>query len=129
MEFIWRCFDIDESCHRSHSRALTSILTKYQYTYQVCISILILILLTSKTYLNTDTSNFSVSVFLENKNEIITWYLIISKIKCNFTPLLMAVIIGNFQICNSILLVCFNWPFMIMAKVIRARSDIGLYFW
>ena len=51
--------------------------------------------------------------------------MIIPKIKCNFTPLLMAVIIGHFQICNSILLDCFNWPFMIMAKVIRSRSDQG----
>ena len=49
--------------------------------------------------------------------------MIIPKIKCNFTPLLMAVIIGNFQICNSILLGCFNWPFMIKAKVIRRKSD------
>ena len=51
--------------------------------------------------------------------------IIIPKIKCSFTPLLMAVIIGHFQICNSILLDCFNWPFMIMAKVIRSRSDQG----
>jgi hypothetical protein len=49
--------------------------------------------------------------------------MIIHKIKCNFTPLLMTVIIGHFQICTSILLGCFNWPFMIMAKVIRSRSD------
>jgi hypothetical protein len=51
--------------------------------------------------------------------------MIIPKIKCNFTPLLMADIIGHFQICNSILLGCFNWPFMIMAKVIRSRSDVA----
>ena len=49
--------------------------------------------------------------------------MIIPNIKCNFTPLFLAVIIGDFQICNSILLGCFNWPFMIMAKVIRGRSD------
>ena len=49
--------------------------------------------------------------------------MVIPKIKCNFTPLLMADIIGHFQICNSILLGCFNWPFMIMTKVIRSRSD------
>ena len=51
--------------------------------------------------------------------------MIIPKIKCNFTPLFMAVIIDHFQICNSILLGCFNWPFMIMAKVIRSRSDVA----
>ena len=49
--------------------------------------------------------------------------MIILKIKRKFTPVFMAVIIGHFQICNSILLGCFNWPFMIMAKVIRSRSD------
>ena len=50
--------------------------------------------------------------------------MIIPKIKSNFTPLLMAVIIVHFQICNSILLGCFNWPFMIMAKVIRRRFEL-----
>ena len=49
--------------------------------------------------------------------------MIIPKIKPNFTSLLMAVIIGHFQICNSILLGCFNWPFMIMAKIIKSRSE------
>ena len=47
--------------------------------------------------------------------------MIIHKIKSNFTPLLMDVINGHFQICNSILLGCLNCPFMIMAKVIRSR--------
>ena len=47
--------------------------------------------------------------------------MIIPKIKSNFTPLLMAVIIGHFQICNSILLGCFNWPFMILAKVVKGQ--------
>ena len=116
------------------SRALTSILTKYQYTYQVSVYwYLYLVFIFPNT--DTDTSYFknvleywyfqyfSVSVFLKNKKEIITWYMIIPKIKCNFTPLFMAVIIDHFQICNSILLGCFNWPFMIMAKVIRSRSD------
>ena len=54
--------------------------------------------------------------------------MIIPKIKCNFTPLFMAVIIDHFQICNSILLGCFNWPFMIMAKVIRSRFDYEGFF-
>ena len=49
--------------------------------------------------------------------------MIIPKIKSNFTPLLMAVIIGHFQICNSILLGSFNWSFMIMAMVIRNKFD------
>ena len=43
--------------------------------------------------------------------------MIIPKIKCNSTPLLMAVIIGHFQTSNSIFLGCFNWPIMIMGKV------------
>jgi hypothetical protein len=47
--------------------------------------------------------------------------MVIPKFKCNFTPLLMAVIFGHFQICNSISLGCFDWPFMIMAKIIRRR--------
>ena len=34
-------------------------------------------------------------------------------------PLHMAVMIGHFQICNSILLGCFKWSFMIVAKIIR----------
>ena len=45
--------------------------------------------------------------------------MIINKIKCNFTPLQWLVIIGLFQICNSISLDCFNWSFMIMANIIR----------
>ena len=49
--------------------------------------------------------------------------MIIPKIKSNLNPLIMAVIIGHFQICNSILLSCFNWPFMIMAKVISSKFD------
>ena len=49
--------------------------------------------------------------------------MIIPKIKCNSTPLLMAVMIGHFQICKSILLGCFNWLLMITAKVIRSKSD------
>ena len=111
-----------------------SILTKYQYTYQVSVYWYLYLVF---RFPNTDTDTsyfknvleywyfqyFSVSVFLKNKKEIITWYMIIPKIKCNFTPLFMAVIIDHFQICNSILLGCFNWPFMIMAKVIRSRSD------
>ena len=47
----------------------------------------------------------------------------IPKIKFNFNPLLMAVIIGHFQTSNSIFLGCFNWPIMIMGKVIRSRSE------
>ena len=49
--------------------------------------------------------------------------MIIPKIKCKFTPLFMAVIIDHFQICNSILLACLNWPSMIMAKVVRDKFD------
>ena len=52
--------------------------------------------------------------------------MIIPRIKyvIRVTPLLMAVIIGNFQICNTVLLDCFNWPFMIMARLLdRCRSD------
>ena len=32
----------------------------------------------------------------------------------------MAVIIGHFQICNSISLGCFNWQFTNVAKIIRS---------
>ena len=39
--------------------------------------------------------------------------MIIPKIKSNFTPLIMAVIIGHFQTSNSIFLGCFNWTIMI----------------
>jgi len=122
-------------CGRNtETRALTSILTKYQYTYQVSVYwYLYLVFIFPNT--DTDTSYFknvleywyfqyfSVSVFLENKKEIITWYMIILKNKFNITPLLMAVIIGHVQICNFIWLGCFNWPFMIMEKVIGSRSD------
>ena len=109
------------------TRALTSILTKYQYTYQVSVYwYLYLVFIFPNT--DTDTSYFknvleywyfqyfSVSVFLKIKKEIITCDMIIPKIKCNFTPLLMAVTIGHFQTCTFILLGCFKWPFMIMAK-------------
>ena len=41
--------------------------------------------------------------------------MIIPKIKCNPNPRLMSVNISHFQICKSILLGCFNLPFMIMA--------------
>ena len=109
----------------------------YQYT---CISILVSVhwyLYLVFVFLNTDTDTsyfknvleywyfqyFSVSVFLKNRKEITTWYMIIPKIKCKFTPLFMAVIIDHFQIWNSILLGCLNWPFMIMEKVIRNKSD------
>ena len=44
--------------------------------------------------------------------------MIIPKIKCNSTPLLMAVMIGHFQICKSVLLACFTWSFVIMLKII-----------
>ena len=121
-------------CPAPSTRALTSILTKYQYTYQV--SVYWYLYLVFK-FPNTDTDTsyfknileywyfqyFSVSLFLKNKDKTIIWYMIIPKIKSNFTPLLMAVIIGHFQICNSILLGSFNWSFMIMAMVIRNKFD------
>ena len=105
------------------SRALTSILTKYQYTYQVSVYWYLYLVF---RFPNTDTDTsyfknvleywyfqyFSVSVFLKNEDKIITWYMIIPKNKSNYTPLLMAVIVGHFQICNSILLGCFKWPFI-----------------
>ena len=115
-------------CHQKLSgidsnwfRALTSILTKYQCTYQVSVY-LYLIFEFPNTNTHTSFSKsvldywyfqyFSVSVFLKKK--IITWYMIILKIKCDFTPLLMAVTIGHFQIVhcvhcisNSISLGCF----------------------
>ena len=49
--------------------------------------------------------------------------MIIPKIKCNFLQLFMAVIIDHFQIYNSILLACLNWPSMIVAKVVRDKFD------
>jgi hypothetical protein len=43
------------------------------------------------------------------------------KIKCDFTPLLMAVIIGHFKYVTPFCLAALrNWPFMILAKVIRS---------
>ena len=45
--------------------------------------------------------------------------MIIPKIKCNSTPLLIAAMIGHFQICKFLLLGYFNWPFVTMAKIIR----------
>ena len=68
------------------TRALTSILTKYQYTYQVSVY-WYLYLVFRFTNTDTDTSYFknvleywyfqyfSVSVFLKNKKEIITRYI------------------------------------------------------
>ena len=125
---LWFCDTIDTALYGLTAQSID------QYTYQVSVYWYLYLVF---RFPNTDTDTsyfknvleywyfqyFSVSVFLKNKKEIITWYMIIPKIKCNFTPLFMAVIIDHFQICNSILLGCFNWPFMIMAKVIRSRSD------
>ena len=123
---------MQQAKYMDYTRDLTIILIKYQYTYLVSVYwYLYLVFRFPNT--DTDTSYFKkvleywyfqcFSVFLKNTKELFTWYMIIPKIKGNFTPLLMAVITGHFQICNSILLDCFNWPFMIMATVIRSRSD------